>query len=191
VICTIPGCVATVKAKGLCRMHYLRVRRNGDTELRRQTVPAGGKCAVDGCEKPARGRGLCIMHYRREKRHGDPLHTTDRVTPTRERLLAMVRIHEITGCWEWAGHRNLKGYGSAWDGKTMTRAHRVAYRVFVGAIPEGLFVLHRCDNPPCCNPEHLFLGTHLDNMEDMRNKGRSVKRPRQLSQSTEVNNHGI
>lgn len=186
--CSVPGCADKAKAKGLCRTHYLRVRRNGDTELRRPTIPTGGKCAVEGCEKPARGKGFCTLHYRRAKRHGDPLHIEERVTPTRERLLAKIRVHESSGCWEWAGHRNNKGYGIAWDGKAMTGAHRVSYRVFVGEIPDGLFVLHRCDNPPCCNPEHLFLGTHLDNMKDMRNKGRSVKR--QSRHTTEVN-HGI
>ena len=188
--CTVQGCAGKVKAKGLCRMHYLRVRRNGDVELRRPTMPTGGKCAVDGCEKPVRAKGFCTLHYRRVKLYGNPLHTEERSTPTRDRLLAKIRVHESSGCWEWTGHRDRKGYGSAWDGETMTRAHRVAYLVFVGEIPGGLFVLHRCDNPPCCNPEHLFLGTHLDNMEDMRNKGRSIKRQRQTRNATEAN-HGI
>jgi hypothetical protein len=57
-----------------------------------------------------------------------------------------------------------------------TLAHRIAYMVFHGGIPDGMSVLHRCDNPSCVNPEHLFLGTQVDNVSDMHNKGRARKR---------------
>jgi hypothetical protein len=62
------------------------------------------------------------------------------------------------------------------DGKTTT-AHRVSWVLHVGAIPSGHGVFHRCDNPPCCNPGHLFSGPQADNMKDMRIKGRAVKVP--------------
>jgi hypothetical protein len=81
---------------------------------------------------------------------------------------------QSTGCWEWQGVRNRQGYGVvAWPRLTReTLVHRVAYRLFVGD-PGALCVLHRCDNPPCLNPEHLFLGTRADNLADMRAKGRA------------------
>jgi hypothetical protein len=89
----------------------------------------------------------------------------------RERFLAKV-IKSPEGCWQWAGGIYPSGYGSFWiDGQTR-RANRVSYELFKGAIPEGLFVLHECDNPPCVNPDHLFLGTPLDNMQDKCAKGR-------------------
>lgn len=77
-----------------------------------------------------------------------------------------------SGCWEWAGYCNPDGYGQRKiNGKTL-RAHRMSYTVYSGEIPEGLCVLHKCDNPKCCNPEHLFIGTHSDNMKDMWDKNR-------------------
>lgn len=81
-------------------------------------------------------------------------------------------------CREWRGTRDRHGYGiikirSGNDAKTK-RAHRVAWELINGAIPDGMYVLHRCDNPPCCNPTHLFLGTHADNMDDMKAKGRQA-----------------
>lgn len=76
------------------------------------------------------------------------------------------------GCWEWGASRIRKGYGSlGFKGKTC-RSHRVAWELTYGEIPEGLHVLHSCDNPPCCNPNHLFLGTNLDNARDKEAKGR-------------------
>lgn len=79
-----------------------------------------------------------------------------------------------TGCLEWQGARQKSGgnYGLVMDGDTLRKTHRVAYELWVGPIPEGMWVLHRCDNPPCIEPTHLFLGNASDNARDAFNKGR-------------------
>lgn len=87
------------------------------------------------------------------------------------------RISAVAGssCLVWAGWRNHAGYGMVWmpGGECARAAHRVAHRIASGRpIPDGLQVCHRCDNPPCVNPEHLFLGTAKDNYYDMVSKGR-------------------
>lgn len=79
------------------------------------------------------------------------------------------------GCWLWTGYCS-HGYGIIWkkhEGRTHPYgAHRAFYERFVGEVPPGLYVLHRCDVPCCVNPAHLFVGTHRENMEDMARKGR-------------------
>jgi HNH endonuclease len=83
-------------------------------------------------------------------------------------------------CWLWSGSTNKKGYGRITLGSRaagVERAHRVSWLLFRGEIPDGLCVLHRCDNPPCVNPSHLFLGTKRDNTADMVSKGRMVAPP--------------
>lgn len=88
-------------------------------------------------------------------------------------IKAKSKLNCSNGCWEWVGHRLKKGYGQMRCGKKLVLAHRASWAAFKGEIPVGLFVLHKCDNPSCCNPEHLFLGTNADNMNDMVAKGRN------------------
>jgi hypothetical protein len=88
-----------------------------------------------------------------------------------QRFLDKVVLDENTGCWEWCASKD-RGYGQLKAAGKILKAHRVAYELFIGKIPEGMFVCHTCDNPGCVNPAHLFVGTHQDNMDDMRRKGR-------------------
>jgi len=84
-------------------------------------------------------------------------------------------VHSVFGtpCWLWTGTTH-KGYGLFWiPGRSPAKAHRVAWELINGPIPDGLNACHRCDNPPCCNPDHLFLGTLADNNRDMLTKGRA------------------
>lgn len=96
--------------------------------------------------------------------------------PTPMTMEQRLRLHDKTdgGCWEWSGWRLPSGYGTLRirAAKRTVLAHRLAYETWVGPIPDGLQVLHRCDNPPCINPAHLFLGTQRDNLLDSVSKGR-------------------
>ena len=78
------------------------------------------------------------------------------------------------GCWNWTRSRTNfgNGYGQFWDGKKFLRAHRFAWETLNGPIPFGMCVCHTCDNMTCCNPNHLYLGTHQDNMNDRTKKKR-------------------
>lgn len=84
------------------------------------------------------------------------------------------RTSNKTECWNWIGGNAPNGYGtiSSHGFDTTMSAHRFSWITHFGAIPEGLFVLHRCDSPCCVNPKHLFLGTQQDNIRDCRDKGR-------------------
>jgi HNH endonuclease len=84
-------------------------------------------------------------------------------------------IHPVHGqCWIWIGSTIIGGYGNFAVGGTRTRAHCYSYQIHVGEVPKGLCVCHKCDNPPCIRPSHLFVGTRLDNHNDMVSKGRRV-----------------
>lgn len=101
---------------------------------------------------------------------------------TFERWAAMVDVSAGSdACWLWTASRNRQEYGHL--GQRLT--HRIAWEMFRFSIPAGVCVLHRCDNPPCCNPSHLFLGTVRDNNLDMKAKGRACRGERRSSLSAE------
>lgn len=92
------------------------------------------------------------------------------------RQLDKLKVHcKVTpsGCWEWQRSRHPQGYGQTWAFSAYFLTHRLSLK-FDGRLIRGQCALHRCDNPPCCNPAHLYSGTMKDNMDDMRRKGRQV-----------------
>jgi hypothetical protein len=117
-----------------------------------------------------------MVHYNRVRAHGNP-HTVKKsgqpTKPPIENSWNNVTKLSPEECWEWEGSRAPNGYGSFHMGGRTVMAHRAAYTLIVGEIPEGLHILHACDNPPCVNPHHLSVGTRSDNMQDMVAKGRN------------------
>lgn len=92
--------------------------------------------------------------------------------PIEERFWSKVSMAGPDECWEWMGSRNTGGYGWFKVGDRATGSHRVAFELTSGPIPDGLLIRHRCDNPPCCNPAHMELGTPADNAADRTERGR-------------------
>jgi hypothetical protein len=118
-------------------------------------------------KKSSKKRGLVAgSHYRYRHGHGQ-------CVPIETRLWEKVQKEPNGGCWLWTGGTTNGGYGVIGVGRgRLHRAHRISWEIANGPIPDGLKVLHRCDNPPCVNPAHLFLGTQVDNMRDCAAKGR-------------------
>jgi len=183
--CTVPGCSNPYRSGGYCGMHYQRARATGSPGPdERLLTEAGRTCSSPDCETPAKTRGLCEKHARRARRleavQTDPSARMVTWATDRERLerIGWVEVlvrPDLGPCWEWRGDRDRRGYGRvSVQGRKMRFAHRIAFREYV-SDPAGLLVCHRCDNPPCVRPDHLFLGSQLDNMGDAAAKGRSAR----------------
>lgn len=91
-----------------------------------------------------------------------------------ERFWSRVSVEADDECWEWDEGRDSYGYGTFRMSGQLEKAHRMSWCFLESDIPEGMGVLHSCDNPPCVNPAHLFLGTQISNIQDAINKGRGV-----------------
>lgn len=135
------------------------------------------QCTFEGCEKRVSARGLCSGHYRQMSK-GQPLsaleHRHPRGMPPEEKFWLFVDKETPSGCWVWRGGINEKGYGkfNVATAKTV-RAHRFAWELLRGSIPDGYVVDHDnpdfgCHNPACCNPDHLQLVTNMVNIQRRR-----------------------
>jgi hypothetical protein len=130
-------------------------------------------CSIPGCDRKVQARGWCAGHYAKWKKYGDPtvvkqsqLHGKT----LRERFEQYTRTS--SGCWLWIGHRDPNGYGRLNVNGQPLLAHRLSWQLHNGDMGDS-YVLHKCDNPQCVNPTHLFLGTQSENCDDMWSKGRA------------------
>lgn len=138
---------------------------------------SGNICTVSGCERSQQARGWCRAHYNRWWKFGDPGLKFEPKLDIGDLLRSKLKP-TINGCLEFVGASNPSGYGAISFNGRQEGAHRVAYKLWVGSIPEGKIICHSCDNPPCCNINHLYAGTYSDNMQDMIWKGRGALQQR-------------
>lgn len=166
--CSVDGCNKPRRKFEWCDGHYQRWKKHGDVladRPLRASRPTTGRCVVAGCIRDQVAKERCLMHYKRWRNHG-----SDSVPTLADRLWANTTKGPY--CWEWNGSRRGMGYGRISVNGKSRLTHRVSWELTNGPIPEGLDVLHHCDNPPCIRPDHLFLGTDADNAADKMAKGR-------------------
>jgi hypothetical protein len=166
--CEAEGCDEPHAGRGLCKAHY------------RQTfIRPVHPCMVEGCAKKSRSATYpCSMHETRMRKHGTFDAPPLAQAPLGERFWRYVEKGLDDECWPWTGSTTNKRDGrSASDrDEAPLYAHRVSYEINVGPIPDGLVVMHSCDNPPCVNPAHLSAATQIENMRDMAAKGRAGRK---------------
>jgi len=162
-VCEADDCLSKAVARSLCRHHYNKFRSLGLLKTQQyRSYSEDDLCEADGCTRQPKSAGLCPNHYARKSRYGDPLGLAPRPTVA-DRLWA--RVERTDGCWTWAeGTKTKGGYGLLKVDGRMHLAHRVAYRLLVGEIPDGLELDHLCRNRACVRPDHLEPVTRQENV---------------------------
>lgn len=183
-LCWVSGCEGEVYGWGLCSPHYQRQRVHGDPlggGVKR--VSREGPCLVEDCDRPIESRGFCKSHYRNYRNTGDPLLTLreqNRVSVDERFWSKVDKSGGPNACWPWTASTQGSGYGAfRLDGRHRN-ANRVALELHLGRLlAEEEHACHTCDNPPCCNPNHLYVGNAFTNMQDKVRRGRwRGRRPR-------------
>lgn len=121
-----------------------------------------GPCVVENCSKPQQAKGFCPMHYQRQRRFGDVNYVQAPPTPEETAARFWSKVDKAGPCWRWTAFIDHGGYGRFHADKKFQPAHRIAYRLSVGEIPEGMAV----DHVSCVNPAHLRLATTKQNAEN-------------------------
>lgn len=184
--CTIDDCGRPHMARGLCQMHYGRWQRTGNTDKYEYVRPT---CTVKGCGRPSKTRKMCGKHYQQWKAHGE---VQPDLTPV-EAFWTRVERTGHGGCWLWTGATS-NGYGHfRWQGRNHG-AHRVAWEISFGTVPDGYEIDHRCHTSDCrlgakcphrrcVNPSHLKPVTHVENMASDRSSLGAAARERNLAKT--------
>jgi len=139
-----------------------RIYRRSGRSFHASCLGLSADCGVIGFEH---ARAALAGRYRRVRTKGE------HVSPQDEKRF-WSKVDKSGDCWNWTGFRDRNGYGRIMIGGITSGAHRCSWEDSFGPIPANMFVCHHCDNPSCINPDHLFLGTHLENVRDMVAKGR-------------------
>lgn len=185
--CSIAGCARPAAARGWCTTHWRRWRLYGDPHATARPKPVG--CKAEGCDGNHYARDYCRRHYLRLQKYGS-------ATAGQRKLGVGARIAQRAvsdgDCLIYQTRRQTRsGHVTIFRDGRYVGVHRAAWELANGPVPEGLYVLHRCDRPRCVNVDHLFLGTIADNNADRDRKGRHVALPGSANGFAKLDEAGV